>query len=352
MTALTVCWRQELSNSLCRLILQTKITILPTGIFWLKASVVDFADGVAKSVSVHPQAVLAEYTPEGNDPSRLLTPLPAGTISSLLVRQAAIGKVEQPFESFGGVINEQDETFYTRISERLKHKNRAVTLVDYEQLVLQQFPEVYKAKCLNHSGIIDPLRQACIDPDHTPPPAPDCYPEHRPGQVTVVVIPSLQNENAVDPLRPRLSANKRNLVQEFLCGHVSDFVTVDVVSPHYQEVRINTTVAFAPGRDVAFYRQVLREDLVRFIAPWGDNPEADLNFGRSITRADLLNYIDERPYVDFITALEVYVRFNDKCSWQSVDEAIPATSRSVLTSVPADQHVVTPHTEEICLNLK
>jgi diaminopimelate epimerase len=33
----------------------------------------------------------------------------------------------------------------------LRHKNRAITIWDYEHIILQKFPEIHKVKCLNHS---------------------------------------------------------------------------------------------------------------------------------------------------------------------------------------------------------
>ena len=36
--------------------------------------------------------------------------------------------------------------YYTRVSERLRHKNRAIQLWDYEHLILQNFPHLYRVK--------------------------------------------------------------------------------------------------------------------------------------------------------------------------------------------------------------
>jgi YD repeat-containing protein len=65
------------------------------------------------------------------------------------------GSVVLPYDSFGGRVAEDDSTFYTRVSERLRHKDRAITLFDYERLVLEEFPEIYKVRCLNHT-VVDP----------------------------------------------------------------------------------------------------------------------------------------------------------------------------------------------------
>ena len=47
--------------------------------------------------------------------------------------------ITQPFESYGGKDAENENDLYTRISERLRHKDRGVTAWDYEHLILSNF---------------------------------------------------------------------------------------------------------------------------------------------------------------------------------------------------------------------
>ncbi|MFP3489066.1 hypothetical protein R0K20_15795, partial [Staphylococcus sp. SIMBA_130] len=106
-----------------------------------------------------------------------------------IARKAGIKSVTQPFNSFGGKATEKDNEFYIRASERLRHKNRAVSLWDMEHLVLQAFPEVYKVKCLNHTCSTSFLS---------------------PGHVMVLVIPDTLNKNVYDIFQPTFSAAKLN----------------------------------------------------------------------------------------------------------------------------------------------
>ena len=55
--------------------------------------------------------------------------------------------------NFNGKMKEAGNKFYTRVSERLRHKGRTIALWDYERLVLQYFPGVYKVKCINHASL-------------------------------------------------------------------------------------------------------------------------------------------------------------------------------------------------------
>ena len=259
-------------------------TMLPPGLRWLRATVRQDSAAVPRAIAVHPQAVRASFRARGNDPSRLAVPLAAGTIAKLISREAAIKTVSQPYASFGGRMAEDDRAYRIRVAERLRHKRRAVTIFDYERLVLERFPEVYKLRCVNHT---------------------DALGEHAPGSVRVVVVPDLRNRNAVDPLRPRLALAKLGAIREFLARLASDFASIEVVNPDYEEVRARFNVRFRPGYDKGFYTGQLEQDIVRFLTPWAYDESVDLSFGGRIHRSAILNFIDEREYVEFVTDFEM-----------------------------------------------
>ena len=111
----------------------------------------------SRALGVITQAVPVSYLPQpANDPQRAATPITSGTISKLLVPDANIAKVGQPFDSFGGSAPEDSgSAYYQRVSERTRHKGRAIQKWDFERLVLQQFPEVLCAKCIPHSVALE-----------------------------------------------------------------------------------------------------------------------------------------------------------------------------------------------------
>jgi hypothetical protein len=78
-------------------------------------------------------------------------PMPQTKEHILLARQIGTPNAV-PFPSFGGRETEDSSQFYKRVSERLRHKERAITIFDYERLVLESFPSIYKVKCVNHAG--------------------------------------------------------------------------------------------------------------------------------------------------------------------------------------------------------
>ncbi|GJL65202.1 MAG: hypothetical protein NPIRA05_01730 [Nitrospirales bacterium] len=292
-------------------------TLLPGDIHWIKASVQGPVDAVPKLIAVHPQAAVASFRNHGNDPTHLSQPLPAETISKLKKREAAIKSVSQPYASFGGRMIEADDAFYIRVSERLRHKGRAVTIFDYERLVLEQFPEVYKVKCINHT------KEGS---------------EFSPGSVKLIVVPNLRNKNAVDPLKPRLSLHKLEEIKKYLMKKSSNFVSIEVANPEYEEIRVLFDVRFMPGRDKGFFTMQLNTDIIKFLSPWLYDDVADLTFGGRIHRSSILNYVEEREYVDFVINFQLDHLRGDEGELKNQEEAKASSSSAALVS--AKEHEI------------
>ena len=157
-------------------------SILDASLYWIKAVVVENADAICKPINILAQVIKVRLQDDKAKGIYFKKELPPQTISKLLVADAAVKKIDQPYDSFGGRTKEKPEQFYTRVSERLRHKQRAIAVWDYEKIILEKFPSVYKAKCVNHTGLMD-----------TGVPGKLKYSETLPGHVTIVTIPSFLN---------------------------------------------------------------------------------------------------------------------------------------------------------------
>ena len=77
--------------------------------------------------------------------------LPAGSIQSTVPVDERIAGIVQPFPTFGGVAELSEEQRTIRLTNRLHHRQRAVTQKDYELLLLELFPEVDMVQCITIS---------------------------------------------------------------------------------------------------------------------------------------------------------------------------------------------------------
>ena len=294
-------------------------TLLPTGLFWLRAKTDKPFDSVCKVLGIHPQAVTAAFKDNSNELSHLESGLANGTISKLIQRLGQVKSIKQPYNSFGGKPKETDVQFYQRVSERLRHKNRAITLWDYEHLVLQEFPAIYKVKCLNHT---------CTD-------SYNCG-----GNVTLIVVPNTANKNMFDNYRPRVSKATLNSVKRYLDNLISLHVELNVINPDYEEVRVEVSVKFNEGYDNNLYTPKLNEDITRFLSPWAFDTEAPITFGITLHRNRMIQFIEQLEYIDYVDEIKLYQ--NDQFKKVSCE---PSTPKSILVSVR--QHLITV-TSKVC----
>lgn len=265
-------------------------TLLPTGHQWIRARMPCFRyDTVCKFIGIHSQVVLAQFTNNGNETSHLETGLPAETIAKLIERSSAVKSIFQPYNSFGGSLEENDNSYYRRVSERLRHKKRAVTIWDYEHLVLQYFTDIYRAKCLSHTNSVS---------------------FNAAGSVTMVVIPDTVNKNVFNIFEPRVSTAYLNEIKTFLSQYTSLHVDLRVINPQYEAVKIKTTVRFNSGYDDLLYQSVLKEDITKLLAPWAFDETKQVEFGGTLHKTVLIDYIENLAYIDYIETIGIYVPKN------------------------------------------
>lgn len=302
-------------------VMNSSNTLLPSGYLWLKASLPagTHFDSVCRFIAVLTQAVPATFRNDANELSHLDAGLPAGTISRPVSRIGGIKKVLQPFSSFGGAPAESDRDFYLRISERLRHKNRAVNIWDYERLILSRFPGIYKVKCLNHTS---------SEASHAP-----GY-EIDPGYVTLIPVPDVRNRNLYNILQPKVSSNQLREMEAYIRSVCPMHVRLSAAHPVYEEVTFRFAVKFYKQYDPNAYVKILNEELKQYLAPWAYDGSGQIAFGGTLYKSVVIGFIEDREYVDFITGFKMTVNNgNDQ------KEISASSSRSILTT--AKQHDIT-----------
>lgn len=301
-------------------------TQMPGQGIWIRAAVRQSPMAVCRILGIHFQAVEVEEIREGEGapfPSDLLA---AGTIQRLRLPEAAIKKVEQPYPGYGGRAPESPKDYQLRVSERLRHKDRAITLWDYERLVLQAFPEIYRVHCLPHTRYED-----------------DIFEENRPGHVTIIPLPDLRGRRDIHPLRPYTHQDTLEEIREFLSRRISPHVRLHVRQPRFEEVRLSMKLRFRPGLPFGLYREKLREEVGAFLTPWlGEGNPSPLRLGGQVDKAVLIRFIDQRPYVDYVTELRLHHKVEESSAIESEDQdqVRASSSRSILVSAPYGKHEI------------
>ncbi|MCP4121841.1 MAG: hypothetical protein GY751_08825 [Bacteroidetes bacterium] len=296
-------------------------TWLTTGLHWIKASLENDSDSVCQMVDVRLQAITAKFENNDNDLAHLEDALPAETISKLKESDSAIRKVEQPYASFNGKLPELEDNYYRRVAERLRHKNRAITIWDFERIVLEEYTSVYKLKCLNHTRMTLP------------------YSEKKPGHVSLVVVSNLRNKNAIDPLKPTTSVATLESIKSFLEKIQNPFITLDVENPFFEEIKVEFNVKFHDEFDKGFYKGQLNKDIKKHLSPWAYTEGEDISFDGVIHKSRIIDFIEELEYVDYLTCFKMYqIIDGDETGLEDINEAKPTKSASLLVS--ASDHTI------------
>jgi hypothetical protein len=189
-----------------------------------------------------------------------------------------------------------------RTAERLRHKARAVTPWDYERLVLDAFPEVFKVKCFPAMTSVSGMQP-------------------RPGSVLTVVIPR-QPENDLTPVfDPMLDVIQLKRIRDYLRRHASPQVSIEVRNPTYERILIRCAVRLKPEalRQRGLWLGRLHQTLIDYISPWskiGPTPR----FGWSFQSDEVQAFVRGLPYVEFVTQFSMLHLTQDETGVYRLDD--------------------------------
>ena len=262
---------------------------------WLRGSL-EGVTGNVKSIwsrlkGIYTQAASVVFsaddhiTGQAQTPRHLPEPLPAATITALNGNNPAIASVTQPLPSFGGRAPEASVYFNNRVSERLRHRGRAITGWDYERLVLQQFPQLFMARCVR--GEVQ-------------------------GEVVMQVIP-----NTTDPalLKPRAPLFLQNNIRDFLQPLMPPQAQLKVSSPRFQEVRFGVSINIREGYDQGITIQALNDELVTHLSPWTNSDSVEIR--NSISLTSIARFVASRPYISRVLKISA-----ERQEWDDTDKAL------------------------------
>lgn len=257
-------------------------TVMPGECYWLAVSVDARPETLCSVYAIHTQALKVRWQFKAGQAAHLDEPLPAGTIKSSQKSIPGIGAIDQVLDSFGGRPAEKTSHIKKRISERLKHKNRASTVWDYERLILEEFPAIFKVKCFDNM-VSDP------DPEK----------RTRPGHILIVVIPR-QTETLSANAHPMVNGAVLKEVCAFVKALASPFVNIAVRNPVYEQIQVRCTVKFKKQARAGYDVDRLNHDISCYLSPWHEMGYR-AGFGWCVRRYEMETFIRNLDYVDFVS---------------------------------------------------
>ncbi|MBX7224096.1 MAG: baseplate J/gp47 family protein [Blastocatellia bacterium] len=257
-------------------------TVLEREYRWLRAAVASGAGAFPRTINLTPNVLTATWQAGDGTGETLRQPLAAGTITASVQDLPDIAEISQPLASYGGRAPETVEEFRLRLSERLRHKERALLGWDYERLVLERFPTIWKTQTL---------------------PARNLQHGNAPGEVLVVVVPGSESREIQDPTVPTAPSEMLKRIQSYLAERTSLFVKLAVVNPVYVRIQVTATVLFRGETEAGDLIKKLNQDLIGYLSPWFYDADRAARGGRYAAEADITEFILTRPYVEAVDSL-------------------------------------------------
>jgi hypothetical protein len=280
--------------------------LLPGDTYWIRASTRQKADLYSKIITIYSNATTATYQFSEHSldhPTRL----PAKSITEIFSPIEGILNVVQPLDSFSGTHHEADDVFHTRVAERIRHKNRCLTRWDVEHMLLNRFDVLNQVKCIGYNGHENYLSK---------------------GEMVIVAIPKVYGEKQF--YEPKLNPELIEEIKSFISSYTSPFIRLEIRNPSYEYLRLKAKVIFE-GKSTGLFMQELQKDLLQFICPWFYHDNVDASLGGSIKKSALIQFVESRPYVKFLTGLSVIqLQMNDNGLYLLKDTASDLSSTDSL----------------------
>jgi len=297
-------------------------TIMPSGLFWLRVSIRHGADAFSSCYRVQPHAL--KVSRKGNSEAGTLlqkkwTPLRA---------MPTISSIKQACQAHNGRKQETDSERKTRIAERLRHKNRASMPWDYEQLILEKFPQIHKVKCFS---CLSSRKQAI-----------------KPGQVLIVVVPEIEAGSSKSCAHAMISAQQLVQIKQYVESLSSPFIDIEVRNPSYEQIQVRCKVKFIDSSNRGIYLERLNQQISDYLCPWQPTGYR-AKFGWSIRQQDIESFIRHLDYIDYATNFSMLhittdndgnYRLSDTAKSEQIYEAVIEPRYPWSIALPVENHFI------------
>ena len=107
----------------------------------------------------------------------------------------------------------------------------------------------------------------------------------------------------------------------------------------YEEITVSLGVKLTDGYDPAFYEKEVDRAIQEYLSPWAFTETAELNFGISFHQSNLIAYLEQQPYVDYLIDVEVYHHTEAIPKGSKKINILPSNPKAILVS--AKKHTIT-----------
>lgn len=238
--------------------------------------------------------------------------LDALSITATAQKQAAISALVQPFASVGGNAAENQSLFNTRVSQRLKTKDRASSDQDFAILIQDVDPEVYFVRRLASP---------------------------RAGTVKLGLVQqysSSATSNAFKPVVPRADLV---LIKEYLNSRISAMSRVSVCNLQHTGLSVDTQLVISEDTNANELQTSLLTGISLYLSPWITADQTQYSLTEGLSKADLTRFI--ASYTDVLAVSSLALTPDESVSDDSSDDE-SSNNESPKNSSDNNSDILTP----------
>ncbi|ERM81208.1 hypothetical protein P872_20190 [Rhodonellum psychrophilum GCM71 = DSM 17998] len=289
-------------------VLTTDNTRLPKGKFWLRI----FYEGETDLKSRIKNILINALIVRSVIPTQSIK---TGEVPPIRVEKTAILHTNSSLLSFGpfhldiGQDAENEDQFYLRTSELLRHKNRASSTWDFERLVLEKFPEIGTILVYGRSSFPNQMIKGT--------------------KVQVLVTPKTlgpKNESEGPQMVPFVTLLK---IKDYLSSKVSPYARFEVSNPVFEKLKVRCSVKFNMEQQSGYFRDLLVKELIDFLSSDSANKQGQSGFLQSIYKSEILNFMEARNYVAFVRQFSVLQIVEAQGAYNVIDTAVQHQGREI-----------------------
>jgi predicted phage baseplate assembly protein len=213
--------------------------------------------------------------------------VPAGAVNQLRSAVPYIAAAGNLIAAVGGADIEPTDRVRHRGATLPRHRQRAVTVEDYQDLAILASPQVVRAECV-------PLFDLSLDPSVR---------RRQPGLVSVIVVPDAATS------RPAPDPELLRQVRDHLDRCRNTSTDLVVVGPDYVEIDVEVDVAVGDANVAGDVSRTLRLSIEAFLHPLSGGTRGEgWRLGELPERSDLYAMCASIPGVTWVDALRVVQR--------------------------------------------
>ncbi|WP_046755877.1 hypothetical protein [Kordia jejudonensis] len=238
---------------------------MPGNNCWIAIGTTNTPDSFAKTTFLKTNGITLKRSITASDVSKTAPQLIANVISSPEKAIPEISATVQPFPSFGGKAAETNQQMNSRVSKRLKTKDRLVTSEDYFNMIRLEFPEVYYSKT-NH----DATKK----------------------KVMTYLVKRVSDATVANAFEPLISECSELAIETYIQNRVNAFTNIAVSNFELKYVKIKATITVDANYEITSVSKEINDGINIFLSPWITSAQEQITIDKGLNTAQIASFIN------------------------------------------------------------